>query len=80
MRRLAWTFAARIGDKYQIRFTQPIFISEREKMNSKISERYQNQMLLNSLNLEFYNRNTFKNNKTVQKTPLTGVTAKYEFW
>ena len=24
MRRLAWTFAARIGDKYQIRLTQPI--------------------------------------------------------
>ena len=23
MRRLAWTFAARIGDKYQIRFTRP---------------------------------------------------------
>ena len=23
MRRLAWTFAARIGDKYQIRLTQP---------------------------------------------------------
>ena len=25
MRRLAWTFAARIGDKYQIRLTRPIF-------------------------------------------------------
>ena len=25
MRRLAWTFAARIGDKYQIRLTQPIW-------------------------------------------------------
>ena len=25
MRRLAWTFAARIGDKYQIRLTQPKF-------------------------------------------------------
>ena len=25
MRRLAWTFAARIGDKYQIRFTRPIY-------------------------------------------------------
>ena len=24
MRRLAWTFAARIGDKYQIRLTRPI--------------------------------------------------------
>ena len=26
MRRLAWTFAARIGDKYQIRLARPIFI------------------------------------------------------
>ena len=26
MRRLAWTFAARIGDKYQIRLTRPIMI------------------------------------------------------
>ena len=26
MRRLAWTFAARIGDKYQIRLTRSIFI------------------------------------------------------
>ena len=25
MRRLAWTFAARIGDKYQIRLSRPIF-------------------------------------------------------
>ena len=25
MRRLAWTFAARIGDKYQIRLTRPIY-------------------------------------------------------
>ena len=25
MRRLAWTFAARIGDKYQIRLTRPIW-------------------------------------------------------
>ena len=25
MRRLAWTFAARIGDKHQIRLTRPIF-------------------------------------------------------
>ena len=25
MHRLAWTFAARIGDKYQIRLTRPIF-------------------------------------------------------
>ena len=25
MRRLAWTFAARIGDKYQIRWTRPIY-------------------------------------------------------
>ena len=25
MRRLAWTFAARIGDKYQIRLTQSIY-------------------------------------------------------
>ena len=25
MRRLAWTFAARIGDKYQIRFTRSIW-------------------------------------------------------
>ena len=24
MRRLAWTFAARIGDKYQIRLTRPM--------------------------------------------------------
>ena len=27
MRRLAWTFAARIGDKYQIRLTRPIWES-----------------------------------------------------
>ena len=27
MRRLAWTFAARIGDKYQIRLTRSIYIS-----------------------------------------------------
>ena len=27
MRRLAWTFAARIGDKYQIRLTRPIWSS-----------------------------------------------------
>ena len=26
MRRLAWTFAARIGDKYQIRLARPILI------------------------------------------------------
>ena len=26
MRRLAWTFAARIGDKYQIRLTRPIWL------------------------------------------------------
>ena len=26
MRRLAWTFAARIGDKYQIRLTRSIYI------------------------------------------------------
>ena len=26
MRRLAWTFAARIGDKYQIRLTRPILL------------------------------------------------------
>ena len=26
MRRLAWTFAARIGDKYQIRLARPIII------------------------------------------------------
>ena len=28
MRRLAWTFAARIGDKYQIRLTRPITLSD----------------------------------------------------
>ena len=26
MHRLAWTFAARIGDKYQIRLTRPILV------------------------------------------------------
>ena len=26
MRRLAWTFAARIGDKYQIRLARPIYL------------------------------------------------------
>ena len=30
MRRLAWTFAARIGDKYQIRLARPIFVSEKK--------------------------------------------------
>ena len=29
MRRLAWTFAARIGDKYQIRLTRSIFLKHR---------------------------------------------------
>ena len=28
MRRLAWTFAARIGDKYQIRLTRPNYSSD----------------------------------------------------
>ena len=30
MRRLAWTFATRIGDKYQIRLTRPIFIAQND--------------------------------------------------
>ena len=38
MRRLAWTFAARIGDKYQIRLTRPIWsvnINERNNLQSR---------------------------------------------
>ena len=31
MRSLAWTFAARIGDKYQIRLTRPIWLLKTEK-------------------------------------------------
>ena len=35
MRRLAWTFAARIGNKYQIRLTRPIWNAfERSVMNN----------------------------------------------
>ena len=33
MRRLAWTFAARIGDKYQIRLTQSIYEPPHDKTN-----------------------------------------------
>ena len=33
MRRLAWTFAARIGDKYQIRLARPIYITVRKWVN-----------------------------------------------
>ena len=36
MRRLAWTFAARIGDKYQIRLTRPICINGCRDYNSKV--------------------------------------------
>ena len=35
MRRLAWTFAARIGDKYQIRLTRSILLSQRMKNPTK---------------------------------------------
>ena len=31
MRRLAWTFAARIGDKYQIRLARPKWLTESKK-------------------------------------------------
>ena len=31
MRRLAWTFAARLGDKYQIRLTRPNYFSHKFK-------------------------------------------------
>ena len=35
MRRLAWTFAARIGDKYQIRLARPIY-SKVSLLNVKV--------------------------------------------
>ena len=31
MRRLAWTFAARIGDKYQVRLTRPKYVGQMKK-------------------------------------------------
>ena len=37
MRRLAWTFAARIGDKYQIRLTRSIYILMKNKSKEVIS-------------------------------------------
>ena len=33
MRRLAWTFAAHIGDKYQICLTQPIYLIQQQSYN-----------------------------------------------
>ena len=42
MRRIAWTFAARIGDKYQIRLTRPnlSFVNFGVRWNWYISEIY----------------------------------------
>ena len=37
MRRLAWTFAARIGDKYQIRLTRSINIDDVLKAQTYMS-------------------------------------------
>ena len=39
MRRLAWTFAARIGDKYQIRLARPIWASPWENLSSGFATR-----------------------------------------
>ena len=36
MRRLAWTFAARIGDKYQIRLARPIYRQHRQTVINKV--------------------------------------------
>ena len=38
MRRLAWTFAARIGDKYQIRLTRPVYKSTSVRKTSVRNE------------------------------------------
>ena len=35
MRRLAWTFAARIGDKYQIRLTRPIWCCTQRQLHQR---------------------------------------------
>ena len=40
MRRLAWTFAARIGDKYQIRLTRPNYYSLNSSCISLYSQNY----------------------------------------
>ena len=40
MRRLTWTFAARIGDKYQIRLTKPTLF----QLNPKWSESFQSTL------------------------------------
>ena len=37
MRRLAWTFAARIGDKYQIRLTRPICLTHEYKCTTNVA-------------------------------------------
>ena len=37
MRRLAWTFAARIGDKYQIRLTRPNFPWKKKKLTRSMN-------------------------------------------
>ena len=39
MRRLAWTFAARIGDKYQIRLTRSNWAMSRENLSSGVVTR-----------------------------------------
>ena len=36
MRRLAWTFAARIGDKYQIRLTRLVMLKAVSKLNYRV--------------------------------------------
>ena len=40
MRRLAWTFAARIGDKYQIRLTRSIYWFEKNKTKKKTTLKF----------------------------------------
>ena len=61
MRRLAWTFAARIGDKYQVRLTRPkwyrrfLNISPVDHvMNEEVRKRIQDAKCENSYVMETY--------------------------
>ena len=82
MRRLAWTFAARIGDKYQIRLTRSIYMfccNEHEliKLSMKSGCYLSNSTFA-------WARETFKSNviqkPIIHKYPTPPVRPKYWVW